>query len=253
MFVLGAGGNGGTGFTGAAASARGGGGGGGSGAQSSWSGDLYMLPNAMAVQVGAGGSGVSTRIAVVPKTATSVITNYLLSLGAGAAGGNGTGAAAGGAGAAGGIASVANNPWSGAGTTQHIVGVAGSAGGVQTGAVGAAVAIPATGIKCMGGSGGGGVTAADFAGGSITAITDSWLSETRPLPGAAGSVAGSGGWFNLNPFWSWPGMGGGSSNAGVGGAGGNAAFGSGGGGGGGGTTGGAGGAGGPGLVIIICT
>jgi hypothetical protein len=54
-----------------------------------------------------------------------------------------------------------------------------------------------------------------------------------------------------NLMFNYPGMGGGSSNAGVGGNGGDGGFGCGGGGGGGGTTGGTGGTGGAGLVVMI--
>ena len=54
-----------------------------------------------------------------------------------------------------------------------------------------------------------------------------------------------------NYFWNYAGVGGSSSNTGVGGAGGYGSYGCGGGGGGGGTTGGRGGDGGPGLVIMI--
>ena len=262
IFVLGAGGGAGGGFTAAAAAARGGGGGGGTGAQASWQGPLYALPNVMSVQAGAGGTGgaagaaglagVPSRISLAPKTAAGPAANFLLSIGGGSAGGGGTGAAAGAGGIAGTLPSVATSVLSGLGLTQFLAGQAGAAGGVQTGAVGVNATIPVTGLRCMGGSGGGGVTAADFAGGGVTAITDAYFSETRPIACAAGSNPGSGGFFQLNPFWSWPGMGGGASNAGVGGVGGPGAFGSGGGGGGGGTTGGRGGDGGPGLVVIIC-
>ena len=263
IFALASGGGGGGGFTGAAAAARGGGGGGGSGGQASWTGPLFSLPNAMSIQAGqggagstgsgvAGGAGNATRIALVPKTAASVPANQLLAMGGATGGGAGTGAAAGAAGAAGAIPTLATSPLFGMGTLQFLAGQAGAAGGVQTGAVGVNATIPVTGLRCMGGSGGGGVTAADFAGGGVTSITDAYLSETRPIACAAGSNPGSGGFFMLNPFWSWPGMGGGASNASVGGVGGPGAFGSGGGGGGGGTTGGRGGDGGPGLVVIIC-
>jgi hypothetical protein len=104
----------------------------------------------------------------------------------------------------------------------------------------------------MGGSGGAGTTAADFAGGIITAITNSYLSEIRSAGAAAGSFDGPSGFLSRNPFFSFAGLGGGASNAGIGGNGGNAAPGSGGGGGGGGTTGGVGGRGGDGIVIITC-
>ena len=263
IFSISPGGGGGGGFTGAAAAARGGGGGGGAGSIFTWTGPLFGLPNAMAMQVGAGGTGstgsgvaggtgITTRIALIPKTAGAVPANQFLAQGGGGGGAAGTGAAGGVAGTAAAAPSIGTSPLAGMGVWQAYAGGAGGAGGAQTGAVGASSTIPVTGGRTMGGSGGGGVTAADFAGGGVTAITDAYFSETRPIACAAGSNPGSGGFFQLNPFWSWPGMGGGASNAGVGGIGGPGAFGSGGGGGGGGTTGGAGGVGGPGLVIIIC-
>jgi hypothetical protein len=120
------------------------------------------------------------------------------------------------------------------------------------GAVGTAQTIPATGLRCMGGSGGAGTTSADFAGGLFTAITDSWLSERRPATPTAGTFPGSGGTQYWKPFFGFGGGGGSSSNTAAGGAGGNGAFGCGGGGGGAGTTGGRGGDGGAGIVIIVC-
>jgi hypothetical protein len=111
--------------------------------------------------------------------------------------------------------------------------------------------IPVTGVVTMGGTGGGGTTAADFAGGPITAIAGSFLSEQRPAQAAAGSNGG-GSAQSWEPFFSFSGMGGGSSNAAAGGEGGNGAYGSGGGGGGAGVGGSRGGNGGNGIVVITC-
>jgi hypothetical protein len=143
------------------------------------------------------------------------------------------------------------NPLAGLGIWNSTVGQVGTAGGVQTGAGGTNIAFPTIGLLTMGGTGGGGTTFGDFVGGGITAIANSLLSDIRPTNAAAGSNDGSGGFNVMKPFFSFPGMGGGASNAGVGGRGGNGFYGSGGGGGGAGTTGGRGGDGGNGLVIIV--
>lgn len=264
IFCVGGGGGGGGGFTGAAAAARGGGGGGGGSGQSSLLIPAHLLPDVLYVQVGAGGqgvgsgggtagSGVLSVVSIDPRAQVALNTVIRSGNAAGLGGGTGTGAAAGAAGTAGTILTLANAPLMQMGTYSLIAGQAGTAGGAQTGAAGAAQTLPVTGVQVMGGVGGGGVTAADQAGGSITAVTNTLISQARPINAAAGSNNGSGA-FNLRGigglFFAYPGMGGGASNAGVGGLGGNGIHGSGGGGGGGGTTGGRGGDGGSGIVII---
>lgn len=263
ILAIGGGGGGGGGFTAAAAAARGGGGGGGSSAHSRCLLPCLYLPDILYIQVGQGGqgvlsgggtagSGILSYVSIAPNLTTS---NLLLASGAaGAVGGvTGTGAAAGTGGAAGtAVAAGSAMPLSGAGQVNWTAGQVGSAGGAQTGAVGVAVAIPVTQALCQGGSGGAGVTAADFAGGLFTAIAGSWLSEQRPATPAAGTAGhGSGGPQIWQPFFSFGGGGGSSSNASAGANGGNGAHGAGGGGGGGGTTGGRGGNGGSGIVIIL--
>lgn len=259
------GGSGGGGFSAAAAAARGGGGGGGGSGMSRLIVPADVIPDVLYLQVGAGGAPVGAgvagnagRLSAVSVAPNNTATNLLLVSGAAAPGGGGagTGAAAGAAGTAGTIATAAGCPLSGLGVATFIAGQAGIIGGAQTGAAGGTQTIPTTGVPCMGGTGGAGVTAADQAGGLITAIANSYISEVRPPQSAAGSVNGSHGVELMPPrsmMWSFPGMGGSASDAGVGGNGGDAAFGSGGGGGGGGTTGGRGGRGGPGRIIIICT
>lgn len=266
--VIGGGGGGGGGFTRAAAAAGGGGGGGGSSGVSRMLIPLAFVPDRLYVQVGAGGSGVGSgggtagsgllsHVAVHPDNTQAL--NLLISSGAAAAtgGGTGTGAAVGAAGVAATIATIAGNPLSGIGMGQghYIAGQAGQAGGAVAGAIGPPAAFPVTGINTMGGPGGAGTTSADFAGGIITAIANVYLSDIRPQGAAAGSNNASGGYLvgpPSGPFWSFCGLGGSSSNAGVGGAGGNGGPGSGGGGGGAGTTGGRGGDGGGGIVLLTC-
>jgi hypothetical protein len=103
----------------------------------------------------------------------------------------------------------------------------------------------------LGGTGGGGSTSADFAGGNITAVSNTPFLQSSG--GAAGSNPGNPGFrFGQFPLL-YGGTGGGASNSTTGGAGGYGCVpGAGGGGGGAGvTTGGRGGDGGPGLVIMI--
>lgn len=262
IFCMGSGAGGGGGFTRAAAAAGGGGGGGGSGGVIRGIFQLDLLPDTLHLQVGAGGVGGAAGAAGSPgilsyvsiDPSSSAVSVLLRSSNAvPTAGGGGTGAAAGTAGAGGTITTVASQmALGGLGLYREIAGQGGTAGGAQTGANGAAQSIPVTGIVCMGGTGGGGTTSADFAGGIITASANTRISEYRPQNALAGSNDGSGGYLLESPFWSFPGMGGGSSNTGVGGRGGDGGPGSGGGGGGAGTTGGRGGAGGPGMIIITC-
>lgn len=260
ILCIGGGAGGGGGFTGVAATARGGGGSGGSSSVTRVTLPLSQLPSRLYVQVGAGGQGVGSGGGVAGSGLLSYVaihpditaSNVIAISGAVAAVGGGTGTltAAGAAGAAGTIAAIASMPLAGLGLFEMIAGQIGVAGGAQTGAVGGAQSIPVTSVVTQGGSGGAGVTAADFAGGLFTAIAGSWLSEQRPATPAAGSNNGSGGPQIWTPFFSFGGGGGSASNAGIGGAGGNGAYGSGGGGGGGGTTGGRGGNGGSGIIII---
>jgi len=262
IICIGGGGGGGGGFTAAAAAARGGGGSGGSSAVTRVTIPLHLVPDKLFVQVGQGGkgvgsgggtagSGVLSYVAIAPNTTASnviAVSGNAATVG----GGTGTGAAVGAAGTAGTIATIANCPLAGLGHFDFIAGQIGVAGGAVAGGNGTAQTIPVTSVITTGGTGGGGTTSADFAGGAWTAITSSWLSEQRPATPAAGSNNGSGGFPIWKPLFFFGGTGGSASNAGVGGNGGNGSYGSGGGGGGGGTTGGRGGDGGSGIVIITC-
>jgi len=263
MLCIGGAGGGGGGFGAAAAAARGGGGGGGSSAVTRVLMPLLLLPDTLFIQAGAGGvgqvsgggvagSGILSYIAIAPDITA---TNVFAVSGAAAAvgGGTGTGAAVGAAGTAGTIAAITAMPLAGIGQYAFIAGQAGAAGGAVAGAIGPPTSIATTGCMTQGGGGGAGTTSADFAGSIVTAITGSLLSQMAPIGAAAGSNAGSGGYMLKNPFFfSYAGLGGGSSNTANGGNGGKGAFGSGGGGGGGGTAGaGRGGDGGAGLIVIV--
>lgn len=258
--VIGGGGGGGGGFTRASGAGAGGGGGGGSGVTRITMPLLY-LPAQLYVQVGAGGqgqvsgggtagSGLLSYLAIYPDTTAS---NVLALSGAAAAVGGGTGtvATAGAAGTAGTIAVIGSMPLAGMGQFAVIAGQAGIIGAAASNTAGGAQAIPVTSVLCMGGGSGAGTNTTDQAGGTITAIANSFLSQSAPVGAAAGSNDGGSGPMLWAPMFSFCGMGGSSSNAGVGGVGGNGNYGSGGGGGGAGTTGGRGGDGGSGLVILI--
>lgn len=270
IFALSSGSGGGGGFSRAAGNPGGGGGGGASGGQSSLLIPAMMLPDQLFMYVPNGGAGVTsgagtagevTYVAMYPASTGLVTTNMVLAAASGTGGGGGTGTAGavGSAGSAAGASTLAAGPFAGPGFTQFLAGQSGTAGGAVAGAAGGALTIVATGLRCTGGTGGGGTTNADFAGGGVTAITNSYLSANRPIAAAAGSNPGSSGyasafqyWPSSMPFFFWGGLGGGSSNTGVGGPGGKGGFGGGGGGGGAGTTGGRGGDGGSGVVVITC-
>ncbi len=247
-FCLGSGAPGGAGFTGSG----GGGGGGGSSAQTRILIPSILLPETLYLQVGsASGSPTLSYIAVAPNTTA---TNVVVVSGAAVptAGGAGTGAAVGSAGTAGTVATTAAMPLGGLGLFSFIAGQNGTAGGAITGGVGGAQTIPVTSIMTMGGTGGGGQAGTGFNGGLITSIAGSLLSEQRPQVALVATPDGSGGMNYKSPFFSFPGMGGASTNSGVGGVGGNGSWGSGGGGGGASAgTGSNGGAGGPGVIVMI--
>lgn len=255
--AVGAGAGGGGGFGASAGSARGGGGGGGSAASTRLVIPASLLPDTLYVLAPVGGAGVSSgtggqgALAYVSTTQDSNVTsNIVVASGGSAAGGgtSGSGVGPGNLGSAGIAASVTNMPRGELGSWRSIGGTTGGRGGSQAGANGQALMIPSTGPCTTGGTGGGGTTSGNFAGGAITAITGSTISDGRPTgSGSNGTLLGP----SSAPFFSFGGLGGAANNSSAGGAGGTGAYGSGGGGGGGGTTGGRGGDGGPGFVQIV--
>ncbi len=257
FFGLGGGGGGGGGFTGIAGANRGGGGGGGSGAQQTFYAPLFLLPDVLYIQVGAGGigttsgggvsgTGVPTYAAVYPNVESR---NLLMSCLGGVGGTTGT-AALGAAGAGGSASALTAMNFGGLGLFQSVAGQAGTAGG-GPGLAGASLTLPTTGILATGGTGGAGVTAVENVGGGFTAVAGTLISEARP---GTSSISGDGsaGPQLWKPFFSFGGAGGGSSNTGTGSWGGHGAIGAGGGGGSGGTTGGRGGNGGNGIWFAYC-
>lgn len=267
ILAIAGGAGGGNGFSAAAGSARGGGGGGASGNISRAIVFLDALPSDLLfLEVGYGGPAATAGgVTVVRHNPASDAhspnvnsADNFLSCQTGGAGGTGTGAAAGAAGTAPGGGSIVL-----AGMFPAIIavstGIAGAAGGAQTGAVGATAANPSA-VIVSGGGGGAGVGTAntDFAGGTngYPFVYPNGAAPSLVAGGAAGGGAGADGDAYVNkygiPYNLRGGCGGGSSGAaGTGGKGGCGAYGCGGGGGGGGVTGGAGGAGGGGLVVII--
>jgi hypothetical protein len=277
MMAVSGGGGGGGGTTGATTTARGGGGGGACSSLGVLMKPAFLLPDYLLVQVGsgglggaagqAGGNGTNSYISLgAGISAISVRGNWVLTPSAAASppggGGAGTSGAAGAAGGAPSLGTDGNIGHSAFGLTHFIVGVAGSAGGVQTGAVGADAFASGSGVPFGPGAGGAGVNSAStgFAGGNNPLTSSIDFSDGLLQPsagnGSAGSnvLAGGNGANGLvcwKPFLFTGGGGGGSADGQIGGNGGQGGLGSGGGGGGGGTTGGKGGNGGDGIVIII--
>jgi len=269
MLLIGGGGGGGRGLAGIAGTARGGGGGGAGSAMTKILMPLEFLPDRLFVQVGGGGVGASDPatnagpglLSVISLYTDSGVTNTIgQSGGAGATGGaNGSNGGNAAGGTAGTVAVLSNMSRIGLGHHAIIAGQSGSTGGSPTSA-GTALAIPTTSVLCMGGTGGGGVTVTtNFAGGAITVISNSLLSQFAPAAAPAGPGGhGSGGPQLWKPFFSFGGMGGSSSDSVIpSGDGGKGSYGSGGGGGGGGIGNAAaenspGGFGGNGIVIISC-
>ena len=262
MLCVGGGGGGGGGFAGAAASARGGGGGGAGSGVGRLTIPVMFLPDILYIQVGAGGlgnpgttsgaagSGILSWISVYPSV---TVNNILLNSSAAAptGGGTGTATAAGAVSVGGTIPVITAAPLAGLGQYMGVAGQAGTIGGTITGP-GGNLTLPTTSLHCLGGTGGGGITGTAQAGGAVTAVAATLVSEVRPAQAAAG-IAGSGGYPVPGMRFVFGGMGGGSVDATPGMSGGNGIYGSGGGGGGGGTTpGGRGGDGGEGYVVIIC-
>lgn len=265
IFIMCVGGGGGGG--GGATRASGTGGGAGGGGSSSTTRVLipaWSVPDVLYVEVGAGGAGgaaaasgangLLSYVAIYPDNST--VLNILARSGNAAAtsGVAGSVAANGSGGTGGTIATIANMPLAGYGIFAFIAGRDGASGGVQSGAIGGPANFNTTSAISQGGAGGAGTNTVSYAGGLITAIANTLISDSRPSGSAAGSNDGSGAPLLAppnGPFWPYCGLGGSSSFNGVGGNGGPAGPGSGGGGGGAGTTGGRGGNGGDGYVLLI--
>jgi hypothetical protein len=257
--AVGGGGGGGGGFTGGAGTARGGGGGGSSGNCTNVIMPCMLIPETLHVKPGGGeigrtsggaASGTHSAVSITPFGHT-VAANIVAFASPGNGGATGTATAGGAGGTAPGADTIANCPWAGLGVAMFLQGTAGTIGGDDTGAVGGAIAFPSTGNNVMGGSGGGGVTTTEFAGGLITAIAGTLISDSRPQVGAAAAAGSGGHWLFDKGGFAYGGLGGGSVNSATGANGGNGGPGCGGGGGGAGNGAGRGGDGGPGYIIMV--
>ena len=254
IWAIGAGGPGGAGFSRAAGSPGGGGGGGATGAIVTMIIPTKYLPSTLYILVGksAGTAEGNTRVAFRrgDTTSTAVVDSLLMAAG-GNSGSTGTAGAAGGAGTANAYA-IGNNLYAGLSTLTVTAAQQGAAGGAHTGATGGSISAFGVGMPFCAGSGGGGCTTTDSAGGTISPVNANAQNHTgfTLAGGLAGGGNGQDGLLFDEPFTCYGGTGGGSNNSGVGGNGGNGAIGCGGGGGGAGVTGGSGGAGGNGRVVI---
>lgn len=269
ILCIGGGGGGGGGFSSSTIDARGGGGAGAAGGYSYVTFPAVFLLDRLYVSSGVGGKGstgsgvngssaIASYVCIAPSTAN--IYNICSTFG-GFGGSAGSSTAGGGTVSSQGALTITTCLQGFQGHFTSLGGPAGSAGGGITGAVGASVIYPTTGLLLSSGAGGAG--GAGFAGGDIAAPAsqDNTLTLFQTLTGGvAGTVGsptggnGSPGVELYQPLLATGGSGGGSSFDGTarGGDGGDGGFGCGGGGGGAGGTdgGGAGGNGGPGLVVI---
>ena len=272
ILLIGKGGNGGTGAIGAVSTAAGGGGG-GSGGQTRLTMPLCLLPDVLYLSLmGLAATGAQySYISLMPSQAAGggqpMSSGTLVSAAGGGNGGNAAGATAGSAGAAGAAASVSTMPLGWAYATA-LGGQAGIIGGTTGG--GGALNIPVTGLLVCGGTGGGGVGAGGSVGSrggqyAVTTGTPLFPAHTSTLTAASATsppTDGSSGYFPIPKlFYTYGGLGGGSTHGSATGAGlvqasgGLGAPGSGGGGMGGaltGSTAGLIGMGGPSIAIITC-
>lgn len=247
----------------------GGGGGGGGGANGSGSGgggggsspttrlfvQAALLPKTLYIKVGAGGtggpasngSGQNGGISYVAVRPAGIITASNILLKSSTTANPATGAVGVNNGGAGAAATIAEMPLAGLGIWDSVAGQGGQNGG-GAGAASVNTTIPVTGVITQGAAGGSGY--GNVVGGQITAITNSLLSEVRPI-GAALGEGSTGGFVFNKPFFSFAGLSSASSNGASVGHAAESRYGSGGPGGScGNPNGGNGGKGGDGLVII---
>ena len=188
MILWGAGGSGGYGVVGANSTAAGGGGGGSSG-QTSLTIPTQLLPPVLYCSVALGnnlGTEVNTSVCAYPDVGAA--NNVIARATGGSGGSNGSGATGGDGGTAGAIATIAQMPLGGVGNYILLAGQEGIAGGAAV--EGAALTPPTTGLRCMGGTGGGGLPAAATVGQAGGLINNSFISIPL-IPGAIGPSAGT--------------------------------------------------------------
>ena len=273
ILAMGSGGGGGGGFTRTVSpvQAGGGGGGGGTAAISRLIIPRIFLSNSLTVRVLAGGNGgnggnpatagsagneTDVWLNLNPQLNPSTTNPFVLNAQGGGGGGAGSATVGGTAGAQGGTTLASIMKIASLGEFTNRIGITGDVGGFPTANN---LLYGGGSIPFSSGRGGGGINAANPG----TARSGSGITGRGFVPDIDGGTAGNGvaggngsnGIFQMKPFFSLSGIGGGSSNSGNGGNGGIGASGTGGGGGGAGTSpgvGGNGGKGGDGLVIIVC-
>ena len=217
ILLFGSGGAGGTGVIGANSTAAGGGGG-GSASQSRLIVPLALLPDILYVSCGVGvqGAGIASYVSIRPD---NTVNHLLLHSSGGGVGGNASGATAGVFGPAGAVSTLALAPLAGLGIPEYIIGNVGIAGGAAI--AGAALTLPTTSLVVTGGTGGGGLpaaAAAGTAGGTFTtpAAPSPFPAFAAPAGTSTATVPPSVGPSGFNSFnglfYSYGGIGGGSTH-----------------------------------------
>jgi len=213
----------------------------------------FLLPDIIYIFVGKGGVGGKTSASVGGSGGISYVSlNSTISeqtlICKSSTGSPSGGSTAGGIGIAATISVVSISAFGNLGLFTPIAGVAGTAGGLNTGAAGNSQAALSTNLITGGGSGGGKTASVFGAGGNITSA--SAILTTQVNGGVTEGQNGADGYGTLQPFCGTGGAGGAGSTTGAGGKGGNGFYGCGGGGSGAGAVVTAAGDGGDGLVII---
>jgi hypothetical protein len=242
IILVGAGGGGGDAVAGAASTAAGGGGG-GSGGQTIVTIPLMLIPEVLFISLARGNpnntstsaaAGFASYVSLAPGNIAATAANNVVAIAnAGASGGKSSGATAGPVGTAGALATNATMPVGWAFSKLALAGQAGIIG--ATTGNGSALTLPTTGLWVTGGTGGGGLPAANNAGGNGGLITGvaNFVAVPANIPGGVGGAvtptAGSAGVAGARRFrdfiYGVGGTGGGgggvAAGGGSGGAGGN--------------------------------
>lgn len=213
IILVGAGGGGGDAVAGAASTAAGGGGG-GSGGQTIVTIPAHLLPEVLYISLARGNpnntstsvaAGIASYVSVAPGNIAAPAANNVIAVAnAGQSGGKSSGATGGPAGTAGAIATNATMPLGWAFSNLALAGQAGIIGG--TTGNGNALTLPTTGLRVTGGTGGGGVGAANSTGGNgglITGVAGFVSVPANRIGGAGGTnapTAGSNGVEGGQPF-----------------------------------------------------
>jgi hypothetical protein len=187
IIVFGGGGGGGAGAIGAASTAAGGGGG-GSGGMTIVDIPLSFIPARLYISVGNAktGNGIASYVSTQPNT----VANHTLAVAnPGSGGGNATGASAGSAGVGAGAVPASVMPLGWPFSKLVLGGQAGIIGGTTVNA--ANISMPTTGLRTLGGTGGGGLAAAATTGrngGSVNVSVNIPTAFYFPIGGVGSAV-----------------------------------------------------------------